>query len=185
MIKTLDGFDFSFQTTISKEKLNELANLSFIDRKENVIFLGPPGVGKTHLAISLGVKACESKYTVMFLTANDLIAQLTGSLADRTLHQELKRLSQYKLIIVDEIGYLPIDQVGANLFFQFITSRYEKGSIIITSNKSFSNWGQIFADNVLATAILDRLLHHANVVNIKGESYRLKDRKKELIRQEK
>ena len=185
MIKTLDGFDFSFQSTISKEKINELANLSFIDRKENVIFLGPPGVGKTHLATSLGVKACENKYTVMFLTANDLITHLTSSLADRTLGQELKHLAQYKLIIVDEMGYLPIDQVGANLFFQFITSRYEKGSVIITSNKSFSNWGQIFADNVLATAILDRLLHHANVVNIKGESYRLKDRKKELIRQEK
>ncbi len=185
LIKTLDGFDFSFQTTVSKEKLNELANLSFIDRKENVIFLGPPGVGKTHLAISLGVKACENKYTVMFLTASDLISQLTSSLADRTFQQELKRFAQYKLIIVDEIGYLPIDQVGANLFFQFITSRYEKSSIIITSNKSFSNWGQIFADNVLATAILDRLLHHANIVNIKGESYRLKDRKKELLTQEK
>ncbi len=185
MIKTLDGFDFSFQSTISKEKINELANLSFIDRKENVIFLGPPGVGKTHLATSLGVKACENKYTVMFLTANDLITQITSSLADRTVGQKLKHLAQYKLIIVDEMGYLPIDQVGANLFFQFITSRYEKGSVIITSNKSFSNWGQIFADNVLATAILDRLLHHANVVNIKGESYRLKDRKKELIRQEK
>ncbi|MBI4708483.1 MAG: ATP-binding protein [Candidatus Omnitrophica bacterium] len=184
-VKTLDTFDFSFQTSISKKKILELANLSFIDRKENVIFLGPPGVGKTHLAISLGVKACENKYPVIFYTANDLIQQLTSSLADRTLDKELKRLLYCPLIIVDEIGYLPIDNLGASLFFQFITSRYEKGAIILSSNKSFSNWGQIFADGILASAILDRLLHHANVINIKGESYRLKDRKKELLNQEK
>jgi len=184
VVKTLDTFNFSFQTSVSKEKVLELANLSFIDRKENVIFLGPPGVGKTHLAISLGIKACENKYSVLFFTANQLIQLLTGCLADRTLSEELKRLSHYQLIIVDEIGYLPIDQLGASLFFQFITSRYENGSLIITSNKSFSNWGQIFTDSVLATAILDRLLHHANVINIKGESYRLKDRKKELLKQE-
>lgn len=184
-IKTLDTFDFSFQPSISKKKILELANLSFIDRKENVIFLGPPGVGKTHLSIALGVKACEAKYPVMFYTAAGLIQQLTGSLADRTLDDELKRLTRIPLVIVDEIGYLPIDQLGASLFFRFITSRYEKGSIIITSNKSFSAWGQIFTDAILATAILDRLLHHANVVNIKGESYRLKDRKKELLKEEK
>ncbi|MEW6686416.1 MAG: IS21-like element helper ATPase IstB, partial [Candidatus Edwardsbacteria bacterium] len=184
-IKTLDTFDFSFQPSISKKKILELTNLSFIDRKENVIFLGPPGVGKTHLAIAVGVKACEAKYPVLFCTANELIAQLTSSLADRTLNDELKRLTRLPLVIVDEIGYLPIDQLGANLFFQFITSRYEKGSVIITSNKSFSAWGQIFTDSVLATAILDRLLHHANVINIKGESYRLKDRKKELLKEDK
>ena len=184
-VKTLDTFDFSFQTSISKKKILELANLSFIDRKENVIFLGPPGVGKTHLGISLGVKACEGKYPVLFFTANALIQNLTGSLADRTLDDELRRLTRCPLIIVDEIGYLPIDQLGASLFFQFITSRYEKGSIILTSNKSFSSWGQIFADSVLATAILDRLLHHANVINIKGESYRLKDRKRELLKEDK
>lgn len=184
-IKTLDTFDFSFQPSISKKKILELANLSFIDRKENVIFLGPPGVGKTHLAIALGVKACEARYPVLFYTARELIQQLTSSLADRTLDIELKRLVRTPLVIVDEIGYLPIDQLGANLFFQFVTSRYEKGSIIITSNKSFSSWGQIFTDTVLATAILDRLLHHADVINIKGESYRLKDRKKELLKEEK
>ena len=184
-IKTLDTFNFSFQTSISKKKILELATLSFIDRKENVIFLGPPGVGKTHLAISLGVKACEGKYPVLFFTANELIQRLMGSLADRTLDQELRGLTRCPLIIVDEIGYLPIEQLGASLFFQFITSRYEKGSIILTSNKSFSNWGQIFTDTVLATAILDRLLHHANVINIKGESYRLKDWKGELLKVQK
>lgn len=184
-IKTLDTFDFSFQSSVSKKKITELTNLSFIDRKENVIFLGPPGVGKTHLAISLGIKVCEGRYTVLFFTANELIQRLTASLADRSLDKELNILSRLPLIIVDEIGYLPIDQLGATLFFQFITSRYEKGSIILTSNKSFSEWGQIFADTVLATAILDRLLHHATVINIKGESYRLKDRKAELLKEEK
>lgn len=184
-VKTLDTFNFSFQTSISKEKILELAALSFIDRKENVVFLGPPGVGKTHLAISLGVKACEGKYPVLFFTANELIQHLTGSIADRTLDRELRRLTHCPLIIVDEIGYLPIEQLGASLFFQFITSRYERGSIILTSNKSFSNWGQIFTDSVLATAILDRVLHHVNVINIKGESYRLKDRKHELLKKQK
>jgi DNA replication protein DnaC len=184
-IKTLDTFDFSFQSSVSKKKITELTNLSFIDRKENVVFLGPPGVGKTHLAISLGIKVCEGRYTVLFFTANELIQRLTASLADRSLGKELNILSRLPLIIVDEIGYLPIDQLGATLFFQFITSRYEKGSVILTSNKSFSNWGQIFADTVLATAILDRLLHHATVINIKGESYRLKDRKSELLKAEK
>lgn len=184
-IKTLDAFDFSFQSSISKKKVTELTNLSFIDRRENVVFLGAPGVGKTHLAISLGIKACEGKYPVQFFTASQLIQYLTASLADRSLDKELRVLSHCPLIIVDEIGYLPIDQLGASLFFQFITSRYEKGSIIITSNKSFSSWGQIFADSILATAILDRLLHHAAVINIKGESYRLKDRKSELLKGEK
>jgi len=184
-IKTIDTFDFSFQSSISKKKILELANLSFIDRKENVIFLGAPGVGKTHLAISLGVKACEGKYPVLFFTANELIQVLTASLADRTLDDELRRFSRCPLVIVDEIGYLPIDKLGASLFFQFITKRYEKGSVILTSNKSFSDWGQIFADSMLATAILDRLLHHANVINIKGESYRLKDRKRELLKEDK
>lgn len=183
-LKTLDGFDFSFQTSVSKQKILELANLSFIDRKENVIFLGPPGVGKTHLAIALGIKACENKYPVLFFTAHRLIQQLTASLADRTLEDELRRFGHCPLLIVDEIGYLPIDALGANIFFQFVTSRYEKGSIILTSNKSFSHWGQIFTDTVLATALLDRLLHHVNVINIKGESYRLKDRKKELLKEE-
>ncbi|MEW6557932.1 MAG: IS21-like element helper ATPase IstB [Elusimicrobiota bacterium] len=184
-MKTLDTFDFSFQTSISKKKILELANLSFIDRKENVIFLGPPGVGKTHLAIALGVKACEARYPVLFFQAPDLLQHLTSSLADRTVNEELRRLTYSALIIVDEIGYLPIDRLGASLFFQFITSRYEKGSIILTSNKSFSSWGEIFTDGVFAAAILDRLLHHANVINIKGESYRLKDKKKELLKEEK
>lgn len=183
-IKTLDAFDFSFQPSVSKNKIQELATLSFIDRKENVVFLGPPGVGKTHLAIALGVKSCEAKYPVSFYSMRELIQHLTGSLADRTLDEELRKFAHTPLIIVDEIGYLPIDQLGASLFFQFVTSRYEKGSIILTSNKSFSAWGEVFTDSVVASAILDRLLHHSAVINIRGESYRLKDKKKELIREE-
>lgn len=180
-IKTLADFDFSFQPQIQKKKIQELAEMSFIERKENIIFLGPPGVGKTHLSIALGVKSCESGYPVIFYTVKKLLRELTTTLADNTLEDKLRRLQYYPLMVIDEIGYLEFDKQSANLFFQLISTRYEKSSLILTSNKSFSSWGELFGDTVIASAILDRLLHHSTVINIKGESYRLKDKKKMLV----
>ncbi|MCD5401810.1 IS21-like element helper ATPase IstB [candidate division NPL-UPA2 bacterium] len=183
-VKTIEQFDFSFQPTLNKRKVEELFALNFIDRKENVLFLGPPGVGKTHLAIALGVRACYQGYRVYFTTISDMIAKLRASLADRSFERALKNLSFPSVLILDEIGYLPLDREGSNLFFQLVSKRYEKGSIILTSNKSFGEWGTIFADTVIASAVLDRLLHHSTSFNIKGESYRLKEKKKKLFAKE-
>lgn len=174
--KTLDDFDFSFQGSIDIEVINELRTTRFIHNMENVILLGPPGVGKTHLAIALGLEAVKNKFSSYFIDCHKLIGQLNKAHFENKLDVKLKTLSKYKLLIIDEIGYLPMDKQGANLFFQLIAKRYEKSSIILTSNKSFSDWGEIFSDNVIAAAILDRLLHHCTVINIKGESYRLKNR---------
>lgn len=174
--KTLDDFDFSFQGSIDIEVINELRTTRFIHNMENVILLGPPGVGKTHLAIALGLESVKNKFSSYFIDCHKLIGQLNKAHFENKLDVKLKTLSKYKLLIIDEIGYLPMDKQGANLFFQLIAKRYEKSSIILTSNKSFSDWGEIFSDNVIAAAILDRLLHHCTVINIKGESYRLKNR---------
>lgn len=175
--KTIDDFDFSFQQSIDMEVINELITTRFIHNQENVILLGSPGVGKTHLAIGLGIQAVRNKLSTYFIDCHKLIDQLNRAHFENRLDVKLKTLSKYKLLIIDEIGYLPMDKQGANLFFQLIAKRYEKSSIILTSNKSFSDWGEIFSDNVIAAAILDRLLHHCTVINIKGESYRLKNRK--------
>lgn len=183
-VKTIEQFDFSFQPTLNKRKVEELFTLNFIDRRENVLFLGPPGVGKTHLAIALGVRACYQGYRVYFTTISDMIAKLRASLADRSFERALKNLSFPSVLILDEIGYLPLDREGSNLFFQLVSKRYEKGSIILTSNKTFGEWGTIFADTVIASAVLDRLLHHSTSFNIKGDSYRLKEKKKKLFAKE-
>lgn len=179
-IKTIEQFDFSFQPTLSKRKVEELFTLKFIDNQENVLFLGPPGVGKTHLSIALGVRACYQGYRVYFSTLSDMIAKLRASLADNSLERALKNLVVPSVLILDEIGYLPLDREGSSLFFQLVSKRYETSSIILTSNKTFGEWGTIFTDTVIASAILDRLLHHSVSFNIRGESYRLKEKKKKF-----
>ena len=177
--KTLEQFDFSFQPSIDKRKIDELSKLRFIEDGENISFPGPLGVGKTHLAVGLGIKAAHAGYRVLFLTIDELVAQLSKALAENRLEDKMRALCHPRLLILDEIGYLPLDQQASHFFFQLISRRYEKGSIILTSNKSYGEWGKIFAqDNVIASAILDRLLHHSTTINIKGESYRLKDKRR-------
>lgn len=177
-VKTMESFDFSFQPSIDKKKIQELAACRFIANGENVILLGPPGVGKTHLAVALGIKAAREGYRPYFTQAMPLVASLTKAYAENRIEERLKFLCQPKLLIIDEIGYIPIDRHGAHLFFQLISRRYEKGALILTSNRSFSQWHEIFGDPVIATAILDRLLHHSTTINIKGNSYRLKEKVK-------
>jgi len=177
-IKTLDQFDFDFQPSIDRKTIRELAGGSFIERAHNVVLLGPPGVGKTHLAIALGVKAVESGYSALFLTLETLMGRLIRARHENRLERTLQQLTYPRLLILDELGYLPLSREEASLFFRLLVRRYERGSLIVTSNKSFADWGEVFNDNVLATAILDRLLHHATTLNIKGESYRLKEKRK-------
>jgi DNA replication protein DnaC len=177
-IKTLDQFDFSFQPSIDKKVIRELSTLAFVDRAENVIILGPPGVGKTHLAIALGVKAVEAGHKVLFLTLEAMITRLTRARLENRSDRQLKQFVYPKVLIIDEMGYLPMNREEAGMLFRLLNRRYEKVCLIITSNKSFVDWGELFNDHVLATAILDRLLHHCTTINIKGESYRLKEKRK-------
>ena len=177
-VKTLESFDFKFQPSLDAKRVKDLSACRFISNGENVVLLGPPGVGKTHLAIALGVKAIEQGFTVLFASAQNLLGTLAKVHQEGRLEEKLKQFQMPKLLIIDEIGYLPIDRLGANLFFQLVSRRYERGAMLLTSNQSFGKWGEIFGDPILATAILDRLLHHSAVLNIKGESYRLKEKKK-------
>ena len=177
-VKTIDQFDFGFQPSIDRKVIRELAGLTFVERAENVVLLGPPGVGKTHLAIALGVKAIEAGHRVLFLSLESLLTRLTKAKWENRLERQLQLLIYPKILILDEMGYLPMNREEASLFFRLLCRRYERASIIVTSNKSFVDWGEIFNDQVLATAILDRLLHHSTTINIKGESYRLKEKRK-------
>jgi DNA replication protein DnaC len=176
--KTLDQFDFGFQPSIDERRIRDLATLRFVEHQENLIFLGPPGVGKTHLAVALALEAIKQRYTVYFTTAHDLVQMLQQAQHNNTVAQKMKTLTKPNLLIIDEIGYRRMDDTAAHFFFQIVAERYETGSIILTSNKSYGSWGDIFGDSVLATAILDRLLHHSSTINIKGESYRIKEKKK-------
>lgn len=177
-IKTVEAFDFSFQPSIDRKVIRELSGLSFVARADNCIFLGPPGVGKTHLAIALGVKAVEAGNSALFLTVEELTTRLAKARASNRLEAVLAQLARPKLLVLDELGYLTFSREEASSLFRLLTRRYERGSVIITSNKSFADWGEIFSDTVLASAILDRLLHHSTTINIKGESFRLKEKRK-------
>lgn len=177
-IKTLEQFDFAFQPSIDRKLVRELAGCGFVERGENLILLGPPGVGKTHLAIALAVKAAEAGHRVLFLTLEELIGKLKRAQAENRLARQLQLFLYPKLLLIDEIGYLPLTREEASLFFRLITRRYEKAATVLTSNKGFIDWGEVFADQVVATAILDRLLHHATTLNIKGESFRLKEKRR-------
>ena len=174
--KTLDEFDFAFQPDLDGRKVRDLATLEFIRAKSNVALLGPPGVGKTMLAVALAVAACQAGFSIYFTTLDDLVRRLRTAEATGRFNRQLQAFLRPAVLVVDEVGYLPLDRAEANMFFQLITRRYERGTMIVTSNKSFTEWGGVLGDDVLATAILDMLLHQCDVIAINGPSYRLKDR---------
>jgi DNA replication protein DnaC len=175
--KSLEEFDYDHARGLKREQVAHLGTLDFVTARENVVFLGPTGTGKTHLAIGLGIRACQAGHRVAFATAAQWVARLADAHAAGRLQAELVRLGRYPLIVVDdEVGYIPFEAEAANLFFQLVSARYERASLIVTSNKPFGRWGEVFGDDVVAAAMIDRLVHHADVVALKGDSYRLKDR---------
>jgi DNA replication protein DnaC len=174
--KTIEDFDFAFQRSIKRDIIAHLATLDFAAEANNVVFLGPPGTGKTHLAIGLGIRACQAGHRVAFATAAEWVDRLGEAHNKNRLQEELTRLGRIPLLVIDEVGYIPFESEAANLFFQLVSSRYERASVIVTSNKPFGRWGEVFGDDTVAAAMIDRLVHHAEVVSLRGDSYRLKDR---------
>src|SRR5437867_3978717 len=183
-VKTLDDFDFAFQRSVRRQVISHLAQLDFLREGTNVVFLGPPGTGKTHLSIALGVQAARRGYRVAFATAHEWVGRLGAAKRAGRLDEELERLRRIPLLIVDEVGYIPFDPEAAALFFALVSSRYERSSLIVSSNKTFSAWAEIFGDAVAVAALVDRLVHHADVMVLKGESYRLKGKGKEVLASE-
>jgi DNA replication protein DnaC len=177
-VKTFDQFDFGFQPSIDERQVRELRSLRFVSDASNLIFLGPPGVGKTHLSVAFAEAAIQAGFGAYFITAHDMVTDLGRAYREGRLDRRMRVYLAPKLLVIDEMGYLPLDDMGAMIFFQLVSARYERGSIILTSNKSYGDWGSIFGDSIIATAILDRLLHHSTTINIRGESYRLKDRRR-------
>jgi DNA replication protein DnaC len=174
--KTLEDFDWDHQRSAKREVIAHLGALDFIEARDNAVFLGPPGTGKTHLATGISIRACQAGHRVLFATAAEWVDRLATAHDNGSLHDELRRLGRYPLLVIDEVGYIPFEADAANLFFQLISARYERASVIVTSNKPFGRWGEVFGDPVVAAAMIDRLVHHADIVNLKGDSYRLKDR---------
>ena len=182
-VKTFNDYDFSYQPRLNKDEILDLKNLRFIQNNENIVFMGTPGVGKTHLAISVGIECAKNRYQTYFINCNELIMQLKKAKLENTLARRLKHFTSYSVLIIDEVGFLPIDGDDSNLLFQLISMRYEKHPTIFTTNKSFNHWGEVFNDSVIANAILDRILHHCKVFQIIGPSYRMKG-KEELFKED-
>ena len=173
--KGVEDYDFSFQPSVNKAEIEDYATLRFIEHNENLLFIGSSGVGKTHLATAIGIEAAKNRYSVYFISCQSLMDQLKQAEQENRLHSRLKMLNRYKLLIIDEIGYINFDKESSNLFFQLISQRYEKKSTILTTNRNLSKWSDVFGDSIIANAILDRLLHHCHIINIVGPSYRTKD----------